>query len=536
MIRKPNANNMNSVPLKRKLNILVFLSIGVVLLFFSCQNQNANTLYDVAQYNNYCGRCHLPPNPICIPKDIWKNSVLPEMAARMGYIYDGYDPYKNKSPEEQFLIKLSEKYPKAPVIDSITWCGIHDYIISMAPNTISIDNDRNNKNEDLKQFSIRTIDLPKTAVPIITGLQFDTNMNLFNIGDAKGNLYQWPPKNTKSTSEKFSSAITSVHQKQNDIYITEIGILNPSEIPKGFITKISSGVIDTIAKELHRPVFTEILDLNNDGVDELLICEFGNLTGQLTILVEKGSGFVKRPIHNQPGAIKFEIADMNQDGKKDVVALFSQGNEGVFIFYQKNDLQFSSEHIIVLPPEYGSSWFELIDYDIDGHLDIILANGDNADYSLFPKPYHGIRLFLNNKSNIFEQKWFYPIYGATRVLADDYDLDGDIDFAVSALFNDTGSSSDQGFIYLENQNSKRLEFKSYTSKGDFNNGWLTMAKGDYDVDGDIDIMIGGFNVNGLRKTSSIFKSNEDNLIKLILLENKENTIKIVNTVTNSTTD
>lgn len=492
------------------------------LSFFSCQKETKITPYDVARYNNNCGSCHLAPNPTNIPKAIWKNDVLPEMGARMGYKYDDYDPYEYKSAEEQLHIKRSKKYPEQPIIDSTTWNGICDYIISLAPNAIPVDSTRKTRNKELSQFAIRAIDVPKHTAPIITSLQFDTVEHFFTIGDAKGSLMQWPTADKKTAKEKFNSAITAYKQKDNDLYITEIGILNPSEVPKGLITKTSFGNRDTIAKELHRPVFTEILDLNDDGTDELLISEFGHLTGQLSLLQTKEKGYVKKSLHQQPGSIKFEIADMNNDGKKDIVALFSQGNEGIFIFYQKNELQFSSEHVIRLAPEYGSSWFDLIDYDTDGDLDIVMTNGDNADYSIFLKPYHGIRLFLNDGTNAFEQKWFYPIYGATRVLADDYDLDGDIDFAVTALFNDTEYSSDEGFIFLENLTSKQFEFQPYTFKGDFTNGWLTMAKGDYDSDGDIDIMVGCFNVTGLRKKNSFFKSAKEDPIKLLLLENKKN--------------
>lgn len=154
-----------------------------------------------------------------------------------------------------------------------------------------------------------------------------------------------------------------------------------------------------------------------------------------------------------------------------------------------------------------------------------MTNGDNADYSIFLKPYHGIRLFLNDGTNAFDQKWFYPIYGATRVLAEDYDLDGDIDFAVTALFNDTKNSPEEGFVYLENLTPNQFEFQPYTFEGNFTDGWLTMAKGDYDNDGDIDIMLGSFKVKGLRKTNSLFKSKEKSSIKLLLLENEENKVK-----------
>jgi hypothetical protein len=122
-----------------------------------------------------------------------------------------------------------------------------------------------------------------------------------------------------------------------------------------------------------------------------------------------------------------EVVDMNGDGKKDIVALFAQGREGVYIFYQNDNLEFSVEQVIMMQPEYGSSWFSLLDYNNDGHLDILLANGDNADYSRYLKPYHGVRLFINEGDNKFNEEWFYPINGATCVLVEDFDIDGDVD-------------------------------------------------------------------------------------------------------------
>ncbi|WP_149304665.1 FG-GAP repeat domain-containing protein [Pareuzebyella sediminis] len=505
--------------IRKMLKEQVFFLHVISLLFLSCESENQRS--SKTQFDHHCGSCHMAPDPTSIPKTIWKNSVLPEMAARMGYRYNDFDPYRYQTAKESLYINRSNKYPDERMIDSATWWGIHDYIVGLAPDSIPIDMTRKKRNSDLAQFSLRKIELPKRSDPVITSIQFDSVHHLFSIADANGDLHQWPNQKIDIT-ERFKSAVTSYNPKENNFFVTEVGILNPSEIPLGLFSKIRMGISDTIAKELHRPVFLEIVDLNDDGEDEFLICEFGNLTGQLSLLEVGENGYDKRALSTLPGAVKLEIADMDGDGKKDIVALFAQGNEGVFIFYQKSNLQFSSEQVIRLPPEFGSSWFELIDYDSDGDLDIVMTNGDNADYSIFLKPYHGIRLFLNNGSNMFNQKWFYPLYGATRVLADDYDLDGDYDFAISALFNDRENTPRESFVYLENKASMNYEFKSYTFKDEFSSGWLTMAKGDYDGDGDIDIMVGSFNVKGLRKKKTFFKPQKEEVVTLILLDNRQN--------------
>lgn len=506
---------------KRIGNTWSFFLLILISICFACNNIPKNQQKNKALFNAHCGSCHRVPNPENIPKDIWENSVLPEMAARMGYRYNGYDPYQYKSPEETLHLDLSKAYPEKATIDSATWRGIHQYIISQAPDSIPVERTRKNRNKNLTQFSVRIIETTKPGVPIITAIQYDTVGHLFTTADAKGNIQQFPTPDVIITKH-YNSAVTDYVHRGNDLFVTEVGILNPSEVPMGIFTKTAFGVSDTIASKLHRPVFTEIVDLNNDGTDEYLICEFGHHTGQLLLIELQDSAYVKTSLHSLPGATNIEIADMDQDGKEDIVVLFSQGNEGVFIFYQESDLQFRSEQIIRLPSEYGSSWFDLIDYDSDGDLDIVTTNGDNADYSVFLKPYHGVRLFLNDGTETFEQKWFYPTYGASRVLADDYDQDGDVDFAVTALFNDTENAPDEGFIYLENRYSSQFEFQPYTLKGKFTNGWLTMAKGDYDQDGDVDILIGSFNVKGLRESTSIFSPVQKDSVHLILLENIQN--------------
>ncbi|MDG1730244.1 MAG: VCBS repeat-containing protein [Algibacter sp.] len=155
---------------------------------------------------------------------------------------------------------------------------------------------------------------------------------------------------------------------------------------------------------------------------------------------------------------------MNRDGKKDIVALFAQGREGIYVFYQTDNLEFNVEPLVLMPSESGSSWFELLDFNNDGYPDILLANGNNADYSRFLKSYHGIWLFINNGKNEFNEEWFYPINRATRVSVGDFDMDGDIEFVVLSFFSDFDKGLEEGFVYLENVDSSNYLFTSYTSE------------------------------------------------------------------------
>ena len=471
-----------------------------------------------ALYNDYCGRCHLVPNPSNIPKNIWADHVLPEMASRMGHRYGNNDPLGIYSMEEDFFTPKNEAYPEESMIDHQEWQQIHEFIMDLAPDEMPADPTRKNRHAKLVQFTPHPLFEDQTSLGGIVHIQFDRASSQFLIGDSNGSCLQWPE--SISTGLQFSSPLLSYLPNDEETYMMEVGILNPSEKALGKLYKLKSGTMDTVASKLHRPVHANVIDLNDDGKDEILICEFGHHSGQLTLLVDSASIMAQRTLLQLPGTIKTEIIDLNGDQLKDIIVLAAQGVEGVFVLYQEPDLQFRLETLIQMGPEYGSSWFELVDYDSDTDLDIILVNGDNGDYSIFPKSYHGLRLFLNNGKNGFEEKWFYPIYGATRVFAEDYDLDGDLDFAVMAFFPDFENAAEEGFVYFENQSSSQFLFETYTFPMAGSGRWLVMENGDYDQDGDIDILMGANPLSPGQENASIAQRWNEHNLKLLLLENK----------------
>jgi hypothetical protein len=146
-----------------------------------------------------------------------------------------------------------------------------------------------------------------------------------------------------------------------------------------------------------------------------VVCEFGNLIGSLSWLENKGDNKYERHIIRAvPGAIRAYVNDYNHDGLPDLWVLFAQGDEGIFLFTNQGHGRFTQQTLIRFPPCYGSSSFELVDFNKDGYPDILYTCGDNADFSPVLKPYHGIYIYLNDGHNHFTvviKRWRVTLTG-----------------------------------------------------------------------------------------------------------------------------
>ena len=310
-------------------------------------------------------------------------------------------------------------------------------------------------------------------------------------------------------SLKVPGPVVDIDFEGHSMITCNIGILNPNNGGFGKMQNVSRDLggkmhLDSPCQidGLQRPVESIKVDLNRDGRDDYLVCEFGNITGALSWYENKGNNqFTRHVLRAVPGAIKAYIRDYNKDGLPDIFVLFAQGDEGIFLFTNKGHGKFDQRPLLRFPPSYGSSYFEMDDFDKDGSPDILYTCGDNADFSPVLKPYHGIYIFLNDGSYNFSLKYFFPMNGCYKAIARDFDGDGDLDIAAVSFFADQKTQPEEGFVYLENEG--RFRFSPYSLLQAEAGRWLTMDAGDIDGDGRQSILLGNFSLSSDSKGSKM---------------------------------
>ena len=474
----------------KKRYAIIFLVFSVlVTVFLSCTSAEDKALKEGEQLaRSYCASCHAFPNPSLLDKKTWADNVLPMMGQMMNVdIY--YEPSNNAGTAGDVNVKRvtpDNLFPYAK------WKNIVEWYVKNAP-----EKPLPRKKElsviipTLKNFAAHPV-YDVVNFPLTTFVRYDTTMKEILFGDGIANKIFALSKEYKA-KEIFDvyTGVTDVDKRGGHYQAITMGILKPSDQKLGKLSKIFlKSKPEIIIDSLQRPVQAKYADLNGDGKEDIIISEFGFRTGGLNWFENKGenNGYQKHVLRPLPGAIEIRINDFNKDGKPDIAVLMAQGDEAVFFYYNEGNGKFREERVVQFPPSYGSSYFDLVDINKDGFLDIITNNGDNGDYSVILKAYHGIRIFLNDGNNKFAEKIFLPVYGVQKVMAKDFDNDGDIDLASIAFFPDYKNHADESFIYWENKGG--LNFNRFTFSAATDGRWMTMDANDIDDDGDIDIVLG----------------------------------------------
>lgn len=448
----------------------------------------------------YCQGCHMLPEPDRLDRNTWQHAVLPAMGHRLG-IYEApgvRDTLFEPGPAGE-LLRQAGVFPESPTISAAVWRKLVDHYVGEAPDRLPPQPPRQIR-EGVPGFRVR-VPTFRTDPPLTTLVAIDTASAVIYLGDTKqdfSTLEILLRAGEPIQSIGLESAPVHLRLVADSAYVLLTGGFLPTDEPAGLLRKLfrSPGADQyagamRVLDGLSRPVHASYADLNADGTEDVVVSEFGFRLGRLAWYERTpDGGFRQHVLKPLPGAIRTFVRDVNDDGLPDIVALMAQGDEGVFLFVNRGGGEFREERLLRFPPSHGSTDIHLHDFDGDGHFDILYVNGDNGDYLPIPRPYHGLRVFINDGENRFTEAFFFPLHGAYRALARDFDADGDLDVAVVAFYPDYGRSPVESFVYLENRGS--LTFEASTFAEASRGRWLTMDAGDLDGDGDEDLVLGSF--------------------------------------------
>jgi hypothetical protein len=285
---------------------------------------------------SYCSSCHLFPEPDLLDKNTWRIYILP----RMGHFFGIYTTSTSRDSlieggRAGLFVERRNIFPVTPIIDTAVYHKIIKYYLEEAPENLPLSPSKHIRT-GLKHFNVKMP--PNKSKNPMTCFVKISDQNRIYISDVGSSTLSVLGNNLEVVeSVRTREGTVWIHEDEATSYALVVGTFNPTDMNIGYLMQIPPTLEDQakiLIQNLHRPVHMDKGDLDEDGLDDMLICEYGRNIGSLSWWKQDRSGnYQKMMLRNKPGATKVYIRDINNNGKMDIIALFGQGDEGIFIYH-----------------------------------------------------------------------------------------------------------------------------------------------------------------------------------------------------------
>jgi hypothetical protein len=482
-----------------------------------------DTLPDAAfvdTVRKHCSKCHVVPQPQYVPRQAWRVKIQ-EMA-------------------ERSLLGTGLAAGDESVLWQMDISQFVRYFEARAPETLPLPEPWP-EGQGRLQFSRQPLRLAETpGSPVIANVRLldldrDGKPEVVACDMGRGLVMLGEPLKkpgelrviARVPNPDHATMVDLDRDGKQDLLIADLGDFLPADHEKGSVVwRRQPGPLQfektVLVSRIPRTADVQAADLDGDGDLDLAIAAFGwHTVGGVFVYENQTTDwsrpkFESYPVDARPGAIHVPIVDINGDGKPDIVALLAQQHEQVVAYLNRGPGKgFKPEMLFrAVVPVWGSSGIDLVDMDKDGDLDLLMTNGDSLD-DFTVRPFHGVRWFENQGGYPWKQHDLVAMPGVHRAQAADLDGDGDLDVVAAAFLP---NSEHPAYKLLERQGNiaalTALGWLEQTAPGVFvphplERGTLThvtLDVGDFDGDGDVDILTGNFVGFTFAKTDTGFKA------------------------------
>lgn len=293
------------------------------------------------------------------------------------------------------------------------------------------------------------------------------------------------------------------YDEDGDLDIFVIGeFFNPAH---GIKTKLYRNIRNDQFREVFTPIANvyrgsfDWADYNLDGIDDLFIIgETSN--GKSIAYLYKGNrttNFIRIPVNIKgvkDGSVDW--GDFDGDGDQDLLITGRENGKSISKIYRNDRNNRFTELKANLPGvAYGvGKW---CDFDLDGDLDIIVSGTESSGMVI-------TELLQNDNNKFTPMKLGFSNLRLSDIAWGDYDNDGDMDFVING---ETQSGRFETRLYKNNINvSFSPVFVDFVDVRSGSVDW-----GDMDHDGDLDLLLTGEYYNGA--ISKVYRNERNDIFK-----------------------